>query len=434
MAFWDCLIILLLILLNGFFAMAELAIVSSRPARLKQMAQAGRRGAAAALRLAEQPGRFLSTVQIGITLIGIFAGALSGATLAESLGAWLAVTFPPIAAQSSGLALGLMVAVITYLSLIIGELVPKHLALRDPERLAAAVALPMEALAWIGSPLVGLLDRSTRAVLRWLGLSAIPSRRVTDEEIKALLVEAAAAGVVERAEQAMISGVMRLADRSVRAIMTPRIAIVWLNLREAPEVLLRTVRESGYSRFPAGCGTIDEIQSVVHAKDLLNGYLNGQVLDFSALSREAPVVHESARTLQVLEVLKHSPVRLALVRDEYGGLEGMVTLADLMKAIIGDLVEPQAATEPEIVQRDDGSWLMDGSLPLDELQEVLNLREIPVDNGYYTLAGLALAQLGEVPVTGQWFIRDGYRFEIVDMDGQRIDKLLVSREPVEPTI
>ena len=197
---------------------------------------------------------------------------------------------------------------------------------------------------------------------------------------------------------------------------------------------LRTVRESGYSRFPAGCGTIDEIQSVVHAKDLLNGYLNGQVLDFSALSREAPVVHESARTLQVLEVLKHSPVRLALVRDEYGGLEGMVTLADLMKAIIGDLVEPQAATEPEIVQRDDGSWLMDGSLPLDELQEVLNLREIPVDNGYYTLAGLALAQLGEVPVTGQWFIRDGYRFEIVDMDGQRIDKLLVSREPVEPTI
>lgn len=434
MAFWECLIVLLLIALNGFFAMAELAVASSRPVRLKQMAQAGQRGAAAALRLAEQPGRFLSTVQIGITLIGIFAGALSGATLAESLGAWLAVTFPSIAAQSAGLALGLVVAVITYLSLIIGELVPKHLALRDPERLAAAVALPMEALAWIGSPLVGLLDRSTRAVLRLLGLSVIPSCRITDEEIKTLLAEAATAGVVEYAEQAMMSGVMRLADRSVRAIMTPRTAIVWLNLREAPEVLLRTVRESGYSRFPVGCGTIDEIQSVVHAKDLLNGYLNGQALDFSALSREAPVVHESARTLQVLEVLKHSPVRLALVRDEYGGLEGMVTLADLMKAIIGDLVEPQAATEPEIVQRDDGSWLIDGGLPLDELQDVLNLREIPVDNGYYTLAGLALAQLGEVPVTGQWFIRDGYRFEIVDMDGQRIDKLLVSRELVEPTI
>jgi putative hemolysin len=434
MAFWDCLIILLLILLNGFFAMAELAVVSSRPGRLKQMAEAGRRGAAAALRLAEQPGRFLSTVQIGITLIGILAGALSGATLAESLGDWLAAICPTIPVQSASLALGLVVAVITYLSLIIGELVPKHLALRDPERLAAAVALPMEAVAWIGSPLVGLLDQSTRIVLRLLGVSAMPRRRITDEEIKTLLIEAAAAGVMEHAEQAMISGVMRLADRPVRAIMTPRTAIVWLNLREAPEVLLRTVRESGYSRFPAGCGTIDEIQSVVLAKDLLNGYLNGQALDFGALAREAPVVHESTRTLQVLEVLKHSAVRLALVRDEYGGLEGIVTLTDLMEAIVGDLAEPQAATEPEIVQRDDGSWLMEGSLPLDQLQEVLNLREIPVDNGYYTLAGLALAQLGEVPVTGQWFIRDGYRFEIVDMDGQRIDKLLVSRELVEPVI
>lgn len=429
MALGEVLIILLLIVLNGFFAMAELAVVSSRKGRLRQMAEAGQRGAAMALRLAEQPGRFLSTVQIGITLISILAGAFGSATLAQPLDAWLAATFPAIAAHSASLALGLVVASITYLSLIIGELVPKHLALRDPERLAVAVAWPMWVIAWIGSPLIWLLDGSTRAVLRLLGESSVPKQRVTDEEIKTLLAEAAAAGVVEQAEQAMISGVMRLADRPVSAVMTPRPAIVWLDLDDPPAVLLRTIRAHRFPRFPAGRGTIDEVQGVIRAKDVLDDYLAGREPDFGALLREAPVVHESTDALQILDLLKRSSARLALVRDEYGGLEGLVTLTDLMEAIVGMLAEPRATAEPPVVRREDGSWLMDGALPVDELWEWLGPPETPPENDYYTLAGLVLARLGEVPVTGQWFIWGGYRFEVVDMDGQRIDKVLVSREP-----
>ena len=429
MAIWEILIILLLIVLNGFFAMAELAVVSSRKARLRQMADAGQRGAATALQLAEHPGRFLSTVQIGITLIGIFAGAFGGATLADKLDAWLTATFPALVPYSSELALGLVVAMITYLSLIIGELVPKHLALRDAERLAAAVAWPMRIVAWIGSPLVWLLDLSTRAVLHLLGVSSIPAHRITDEEIKTLIAEAAASGVVERAEQEMISGVMRLADQPVGAVMTPRTAIVWLNLDDPPDLLLRAIQDGRYSRYPAGQGAIDEVQGVVRAKDLLDYYLAGQQPDFTALLRETPVVHESTRTLQVLELLKRSAARLALVRDEYGGLEGLVTLTDLMEAVVGDLAENQEVVEPEVVRRDDGSWLMDGGLPVGELWELLNLQGQPGEGDYYTLAGLVLAQLGEVPATGQWFVWRGYRFEVVDMDGRRIDKVLVSSEP-----
>ena len=322
-----------------------------------------------------------------------------------------------------------MVASITYLSLIIGELVPKHLALRDPERLAAAVAWPMRIIAWIGSPLVGLLDLSTRAVLRLLGVNSISGQRITDEEIKTLIAEAAASGVVERAEQEMISGIMRLADRKVGAIMTPRTEIVWLDLDDPPELLLQVIQSGRHSRFPAGRGTIDEVQGVVRAKDLLDCYLTGREPDFNALLRETPVVHESASTLQVLDVLKESSAQLALVRDEYGGLEGLVTLTDLMEGIVGDLEETRVVEEPEVVQRADGSWLVDGGLPLDELWELLNLREIPQEEGYYTLAGLVLARLGEVPATGQRFVWGGYRFEVVDMDGRRIDKVLVSPEP-----
>ena len=429
MALGEALIILLLIALNGFFAMAELAVVSSRKARLRQMADAGQRGAATALQLAEHPGRFLSTVQIGITLIGIFAGAFGGATLAEKLEVWLAATFPALAPYSGELALGLVVAMITYLSLIIGELVPKHLALRDAERLAAAVAWPMRMIAWIGSPLVWLLDLSTRAVLRLLGVSSISDQRITDEEIKTLIAEAAASGVVEHAEQAMISGVMRLADRPVGAVMTHRPAIVWLDLDDPPEALLHTIRAHRFPRFPAGRGAIDEVQGVIRAKDVFDSYLAGREPDFDALLQEAPVVHESTDALQVLDVLKQSPTRLALVRDEYGGLEGLVTLTDLMEAIVGALAEPRATDEPPVVRREDGSWLMDGALPVDELWELLKPPEAPVEGDYYTLAGLVLARLGEVPATGQQFVWGGYRFEVVDMDGQRIDKVLVSREP-----
>jgi len=432
MVIGEILIILLLIILNGFFAMAELAVVSSRKARLRQMAEAHQRGARTALRLAEQPGRFLSTVQIGITLIGIFAGAFGGATLAQTLEAWLAATFPTLAHLSGELALTLVVASITYLSLIIGELVPKHLALRDPERLAAAVAVPIQVIAWLGSPLAWFLDRSTHTVLRLFGLHSVPDHRVTDEEIRALIAEAAAAGVVERAEQAMICGVMRLADRPVAAVMTPRRDIVWLDLDQTPAKLLQTIRHCGYSRFPVGCGTIDDVQGVVLAKDVLHRHLDGEALNLIALIREAPTVHKSAGTLHVLDLLKHLPARLALVRDEYGGLEGMVTLTDLLEGIVGDLENSPVAQQPEITQREDGSWLIDGSLPVDQLLVLLNWRELPGDDDYYTVAGLVLAQLGEVPVTGQGFHWGGWRFEVVDMDGPRIDKVLVSPEPVSP--
>ncbi len=420
----ELVIVILLIILNGFFAMSELAVVSIRKARLQPLADEGHRGARAALTLSAEPGRFLSTVQIGITLIGIFAGAYSGATLAQGLGDWLR-RFPAVAEFANGLALGLVVAGISYLSLIIGELAPKHLALRNPERIAAAVARPMMMLAWLASPLVWLLDASTRLVLRLLGSASASASQITDEEIKTLLAEATKAGVVAQAEQAMITGVMRLADRPVRMIMTPRPDIIWLDLDNDPTENLQLLRESRYSRFPVGRGDIDEAFGVIQTKDLLVASLEGKGLDLEGVLREPVIVPDTVGALKVLELLKQSALKMALVVDEYGNLKGLVTATDILESIVGEMAREDDKTAPEITQREDGSWLVDGSLPVDELKELLGLRGLPHEKDFHTVAGLLLNHFTEIPKAGDHFDLAGYRFEVMDMDGFRIDKILI---------
>lgn len=427
----NSLIILLLILINGFFAMSELAVVSARKARLQALAAEGRRGAAQALRLAEEPGRFLSSVQIGISLVGVLAGAFGGATLAGPLAEQMR-GLPGIGRFSEEIAFALVVGVITYASLIIGELVPKQLALRRPEQIACLVAQPMVWVARIGSPLVSLLNLSTELVLRLLGRATVAPATVSDEEIRLLISEAARTGVVERAEQEMLAGVMRLADRPVSGIMTPRPDIEWINAADSPEQQRRQLRQSSYSRLLVCDNDIDEVRGIVQAKDVLDRALQGQAVDVLAAVRDAPAVPESMSALQVLDLLKRSPVHMALVVDEYGSVMGIVTTADILKVIVGGFAEHGEA-EAGAFQRPDGSWLLDGSLPLDELRELLGLRQLAPVEGYHTLAGWLLSQFDHLPHAGERLSFQGWQFEVVDMDGYRIDKVLAT-PPAEPDI
>jgi putative hemolysin len=418
-------VVLALVLLNGFFAMSEIAVVSARPARLEALARKGR-GARLALGLARDPGRMLSTVQIGITLIGIVAGAFGGARLAEPLAAGIA-RVPALAPFSVEIAYTLVVAAITYLSLIIGELVPKHLALRAPERVAALVAPTIELIARISTPAVWLLETSSRFVLRLLGSEAAPRETVTEEEVRTLIAEGTRAGVFHRHEQEMIERVLRLADRPVRAIMTPRVELVWLDVDAAPDEIARIIRESGHSRFVVGKGSLDDVLGVVHVRGLLDACLAGRPLDLQAAVRPMPAVPDTMRVSRVLETLRQARVSMALVVDEYGEVEGVVTAEDVLEALVGDMPEHRLDEEGAIVRRGDGSMLMDGMLAIDEVKLTLGLDSVPEEETYHTLAGFILAQLGRVPAEGETVAYGGWRFEVVDMDGQRIDKVLVRR-------
>jgi putative hemolysin len=418
------LILLVLILLNGFFAMSELAVVSSRRARLQELADKGQRGAATALRLVENSGRFLSSVQVGITLVGVLAGAFGGAALAGPLAERIAVAQPALAGWADELAFAVVVGLITYLSLIVGELVPKQLALRNAEQIACWTAPIMAVIARVASPLVSLLDASTRLVLRLFGRHAEQRSGVTDEEIRLVLREATQAGVVEQVEQEMIAGVMRLADRPVGGIMTPRPDVEWLDINSPREEIRQALRKTSYSRLLVCDGDIDEVLGVVQAKDLLNRSLQEQPLDLRAALREAPAVPESMSALKVLDLLKGSPVHMALAVDEYGSLMGMITTADILKVIVGGLTEHGERPEQRAVRRPDGSWLLDGGIALDEAREVLGLRALEADEGYHTLAGWLLARLDHLPLTGERLSWSGWVFEVVDMDGYRIDKIM----------
>jgi putative hemolysin len=417
-------IVLILIAANGFLAASELAVVSSRKPRLQRLARSRVPGASIALSLAEDSGRFLSTVQIGITLIGILAGAFSGATIAERLALYLE-TFSLSPTVAEAIAVTAVVAVVTYFSLIVGELIPKQLALKDPERVAAAVARPMAALSRLAAPLVTLLDASSRLGLRLFGTKEVPEGAVIEEEIKTLVAEAASAGVVEKAEKEMITGVMRFADRTVRGIMTPRREVDWLDLDESDDTLHARIAGSRHSRFPVGRGGIDQVLGILEAKDMLAGCIGrGYVLARDHL-KSAPVVPDTADALQVLETLKSSPVHMALVVDEYGVFEGVLTTADILQAIAGDFVADSDTGAPGAVRRDDGSWLLDGALSADQMAEVLGLT-LSEDRLYQTAAGFVLHELPRVPSAGDSIVADGWRFEIVDMDGRRIDKILAS--------
>lgn len=419
----DVAIIIGLVCLNGVFAMSELAIVSARKARLKTLAAAGRKGARSALRLSEQPGRFLSTVQIGITLIGILAGAYSGASLGGPVGDRLALLgLPAQWAREAGFTL--VIVLTTYASLIVGELVPKQFALRAPEAIASVVAKPMMLLARATAPLVWLLDRSSALVFRLLGLNRESESHVTAEELHLVVAEAQSAGVIEESERAIISSVMRLADRPVRGLMTPRTDVDWIDLNADPAEIRAQLIETPHTRLPVAEGSVDAIIGVVQARDMVAGLIAGKPLDLRALIRSSPVIPDRMDAMDALAALQGAAVPMALVHDEYGHFEGIVTPADLLSAIAGEFAsDADVGTDPPAFERDDGSWLLSGSLSADGMADRLGMR-LPQERDYETTAGFALAVLRHLPEVGEKFRYDGWTFEVIDMDGRKIDKLL----------
>jgi putative hemolysin len=418
-------VIFLLIALNGFFAMSELAVVSANRVRLKSLVKLGVRGSRRALALAERPGRFLSTVQIGITLAGVFAGAYSGATVAGRLAGHLEIAGVPDHLSDS-IALASVVAVITYLSLILGELVPKQIALHRAEKVATAVAPAMTFIARLGSPFVWLLDTSSAFVLRRLGAGVPAKASVTEEEIKILVAEAEASGAVEPEEKDMITRVMRLGDRPVRAIMTPRRDVDWIDLDADDAEIRATIRRTPHSRLAAAHGYVDAVVGIVHTKDVLNAYIDGGAVDVRRFVTKAPIVPDGVPALEIVDVFKASEVHIALVVDEHGTFEGVVTTTDILSAIAGEFREAGETSPAGPVQRDDGSWLLDGDLPVEELAGILGL-SVPEDRDFHTVAGLVLWQLKHLPEVGESFVADGWRFEVVDTDGRRIDKVLAQK-------
>jgi putative hemolysin len=430
---FEILVILLLVLLNGVFAMSELAVVSSRRARLEAMARRGVPGARSAIGLAEDTARFLPTVQVGITLVGVLAGAYSGASLSGPLGAWLD-GFPAIAPAGREVAFAIVVIATTYASLILGELVPKQLALRSPERVAVIVAPFMDALSRIAAPVVWLLRASSSLVLRLFGAGRT-EQAVTEAEVRAIVQEGAAAGAIAREEGQMIQRVLRLGDRPVRALMTPRTEVAWIDRSDTAQDIAARLKQSPVSRFVVADGTIDNVLGIVQAKDLLDMMLDGEPLSIRRAIRQPLVLPDAMSGLAALERLRNDRLGIALVVDEYGAFEGIVTAADLLEAIVGELHEGTADATPGIVRREDGTLLLDGGLPADELKHELGLSALPDEGDYHTLAGLLLRLFRRLPREGEATELAGWRFEVVDMDGRRIDKVLVRREaPATPDV
>lgn len=421
----DFLIILGLVALNGVFSMSELAIVSARRARLEAMVRKGSRGAARAMALGADPGRFLSTVQIGITLIGIIAGAYSGASLGGPAAERLQMLgLGPEWAENLGYAL--VIVITTFLSLVIGELVPKQFALRSPEPIAVSMALPMQWLARVTAPFVWLLDKTSAGIFKLLRLNRETENHVTAEELHLIVAEASKSGVIEESERAIISGVVRLADRPVREVMTPRTEVAWIDPDAPAKELRAAILESGHSRILIAEGSVDKVIGVVQSRDIVAALLGRRALDLRALMRTAPIVPDQVDAMDALGVLRGAEVPMALVHDEYGHFEGIVTPVDLLAAIAGDFAsDTDDDGEPALVEREDGSLLVSGWMTADSLAARLGL-DLPEDRDYATAAGFALDTLKRIPETGETFEAQGWKFEVIDMDGRKIDKLLVS--------
>ena len=423
-------IILLLILLNGLLALSELAIVSSRRVRLQQMAQDGNYGAEVALELAETPNRFLSTVQVGITLVGIFAGAIGGATisraLADLLGEWAF-----LAPYAGAISLILVVGSITFFTVVLGELVPKRVALQNSERIAAAISRPMRVLSVITWPVVRVLGLATDAVLVIFRLDAQEKTTLTEEEIRMLVEQGAQAGIIEEVERDMVESVFQLGDRSLEAIMTPRTEIIWLDVNANDEEIRQAVKGSSHSRFPVCDGELDKTLGLVRAKDLLADSLGGQRMRLREIMQEPLLAPENARALQVLERFRETGVHLAILVDEYGGIEGLVTSFDILEAIVGDIPTLAEIDQPPIVKRSDGSWLVDGLISVDDFKRAFDIRTLPGEGKYQSLGGFVVFMLGSLPVPGNHFGYAGYRFEVADMDGRRVDKVILEKGPSE---
>lgn len=421
----DVFIILALVALNGLFAMSELSIVSSRKARLQAAEMGGSKGAAAALKLAADPGKFLSAVQIGITLIGILAGAYSGASLGEPVAqrlGWLGLE----AETTAHLSFGLVIGVTTFASLIVGELVPKQFALRAPEPIAIVMAVPMMLFARATAPLVWLLDNTSALIFRLLRLDRESENHVTAEELHLIVAEASKSGVIEESERAIISGVVRLADRPVREVMTPRREVDWIDADADARSLRARLLETPHTRLPVARGSVEEIIGVVQARDIMTTLLKREKIDLPALMRPVSIVLDQVDAMDALEVLRQSDVPMVLVHDEYGHFEGIVTPSDLLSSIAGEFAsDSDLYDEPTVVEREDGSLLVSGQMAIDQLAARIGIR-LPDDRDYATVAGHALWQFKRLPETGEYFHDQGWRFEIVDMDGRKIDKLLVS--------
>jgi len=424
---FEVIVIFLLLVANGIFAMSEIAVVTARKSRLQELANNGKARARAALELANAPNPFLSSVQIGITLVGILAGAFGGGALTECIAAQLN-TIPVISAYSRSIALGIVVLGITYFSVIIGELVPKRLALGHPETIAMLMAPPMRLLLKVCAPVVHLLSFSTDLVFRLFGKKLDEQTSVTEEEVRTLVRQGTAAGVFEELEQDMVEAVFQLGDKSARALMTPRTQIVWLDVNDTVERIRAKLSDSGHSRFPVCTGSLDNVVGVVQAKDLLASVLSDKTVNPQASMQQPAFVPRGMPALQVLDHIKQSGSHIVLVVDEYGGIEGLLTHHDILEAIAGDMPLGKTPAEPKAVQRKDGSWLLDGMLSIDEFKEIFHLDNLPGEkkDTFQTLGGFIFTQMGRVPSASEQFEWNGLRFEVVDMDGKRIDKVLVS--------
>lgn len=428
----EILIILLLPIANAVFVMSEMAVVSARKVRLQHMANQGDLRALAALQLANAPNQFLAIVQVGITLIIIVSGAFGEGAIGKRLVPIFNLV-PLLAPYSQAIASVVAIVVITYITLVIGELVPKRLALNNPERIAAAIAVPMQMFAVVASPVVYLLSASTETIVRLLGIRPSTAPQVTEEEIKVLIEQGTEAGMFEEAEQDMVERVFRLGDRPVNALMTPRPDIVWLDLEDSAEENRQKMVDSSHSRFPVCQGGLDNVLGVIHVTDLLGRSLSGLPLDLTVSLRQTVFVPENTRGLKVLELFKQTGTHIALVVDEYGVVQGLVTLNDILVEIVGDVPQNDQPEEPQAVQREDGSWLLDGMLPIDEFFEIFELGELPTDHrgSYQTLGGLVITHLGKIPTATEYFDWQGMRFEVIDMDGNRVDKVIVIPVPTD---
>jgi putative hemolysin len=430
----EILIIFVLLLANGVFAMAEIAIVSSRKARLKALAGEGSANALAALALAQEPTRFLSTVQIGITLVGILAGAFGGATLSEKLALWLA-QFPAVADYSKALAIFIVVGAITYFSLIIGELAPKRIALTNPEARAMLLAKPMAVLSKLASPFVWFLTVSTNVILKVFGLGKDVETPPSEEEISHMIEQGTTAGVFHKAERAMVEGVLRLDELPVTEIMTRRTKIVWLNIADTDEVNWRKIVASGHSHFPVYEGTRDHVIGMVSVKSLWANAAAGVANDLRNHLVKPLFVPASITAVQLLESFKKTGKHLALVSDEFGSIQGLVSLIDVMEAIVGDLPQPGDRRMPDAVQREDGSWLVDGAMQVDDFKRRFAIGPLPREDSetFETLGGFMVDRFGHIPTVSEHFMWNGWRFEIVDMDRHRVDKVMITKTEATPS-
>lgn len=405
--------------------MSELAIVSVRRVRLKQYAEDNKcEGARKALKLAEDPSSFLSIVQIGVTLNTIIAGAFSGATLAAPLGEYLN-QFETLALYSEQLAFALTVGFVSYLSLVIGELVPKRLGLSYAEPIAIRVAGIMYVFAIVAAPIVWVLKFSTELLLKLFGFRSGQLDQVTEEEIKDLITQGTQTGIIHQAEKEMLEGVMRLSDWTVRTIMTPRIDMVWLGIEDSSDQHIREIQDSGYSRLPVARGDMEEVLGIIYAKDLLDAALKGDKIDISQLMRVPMFVPDTTSVIRLLDMFRQSSQHLAVIIDEYGSVEGVVTITDVLEAIIGALPESGQDSDDKPVQREDGSWLIDGMTPIGEVETIIGMKNLRAGGDFHTIAGFMIDKLGRIPTSGDHFYWADARFEVVDMDGRRVDKVLI---------